>query len=66
VNRPVEDQSTLIICNAIIPPAEQGEIEWAALLAAQDREILAERHREFAGYGSIGVRPDADTAASVD
>lgn len=51
---------SLRICNSILSLRQQGEIEYAATLAAQGFEGLAERHRMFAGYDQLKYRPDAD------
>lgn len=59
----MNDLSSLIICNAILPKPQQEDILLAAINATNGYEIGAERFRKQAGYGSVGFREDADKAA---
>ena len=59
---PWDAVSSLIVCNSILPPEQQAEIESAALLCHQGHHFDAERQRYWADYHSLGFREDADIA----
>lgn len=46
----IEEPSDLSICNSILDPWEQGQIEHAAALEWRGFPDHAERHRKLAGY----------------
>lgn len=52
--------SSLLVCNDMVPPEIRDDIEEAAYAAEAGNDIEAERHRKWAGYGSLGFRDDAD------
>lgn len=54
-----------LLCDAILSPYEQGEIEQAAMLAHLNHHFEAERCRRFAGYDRLWNRPNADRVHAV-